>query len=81
MTWHVRYFSPPLKIELQTEEFPTEAHALQAAWLIARDEGQILGVEGPDGEIAGFDEIELWFREHGLALPPVRATVTRLSGS
>ena len=71
-TWHVRYFSPSLKTHLQSEEFPTEAHALEAAWDIARNDGRITMIEGPDGEIAGFDEIELWFREHGLVMPPVR---------
>jgi hypothetical protein len=69
MAWHVRYFNPSLKTDLQSLEFPTEAHALQAAWHIAREDGRIKLVEGPDGESAGLDEIELWFREHGLVLP------------
>ena len=72
--WHVRYFSPSLKTDLQSQEFKTEAHALQAAWEIARADGQISAIEGPAGEIAGFDEIELWCRERGLAMPPVRAS-------
>lgn len=75
-SWHVRYFSPALNADVQSEEYPTEAHALEAAWQIARQDGKITAIEGPDGEIAGFDEIELWFREHGLAMPPVRMDAT-----
>lgn len=71
MTWHVRYYSPELKTELQSLEFATEDEALAAAYDIAQGDGRITAIEGPDGEIVGTDEIEVWFRERGLALPPV----------
>ena len=35
---------------------------------------KITAVEGPDGETVGSDEIEVWFRENGLILPPVVPT-------
>lgn len=72
MSWHVRYFSPSLHTELQSLEFSTQDEALAAAFEIARDEGRITAIEGPDGDIAGPDKIEVWFRERGLVLPPVR---------
>jgi hypothetical protein len=72
MTWRVRYFSPSLQHEMQSPDFPTEGEALAAAWDIAQDDGEITAIEGPDGEIAGTDEIEVWFREHNLVMPPVR---------
>lgn len=72
MTWRVRYFSPSLHHEMQSQDFQTEAEALAAAWDIAQVDGEITAIEGPDGEIAGTDEIEVWFREHNLVMPPVR---------
>ncbi|MDB5641122.1 MAG: hypothetical protein JWN07_439 [Hyphomicrobiales bacterium] len=72
MTWRVRYYSPSLQHEMQSPDYPTEAEALAAAWDIAQLAGQISAIEGPDGEIAGTDEIEVWFREHNLVMPPVR---------
>lgn len=71
-SWRVRYFSPALRHDMQSIDFATEEEALAAAWDIARAEGEITAIEGPDGEIAGTDEIEVWFREHDLVLPPVR---------
>jgi hypothetical protein len=56
---------------MQSPDFTTEAEALAAAWDIAQGDGQITAIEGPDGEIAGTDEIEVWFREHNLVAPPV----------
>jgi len=70
--WRVRYFSTSLHHDLQSPDFPTEAEALAAAWEIAQGDGEITAIEGPDGEIAGTDEIEVWFREHNLVMPPVR---------
>jgi len=72
MTWRVRYFSPTLHHDMQSRDYLTEAEALAAAWEIARDDGEISAIEGPDGDIAGPDEIEVWFREHDLVMPPVR---------
>ena len=72
MTWHVRYFSPSLKTEMQSLEFAVEKDALAAAYEIAERGDMITAVEGPDGETVGTDEIEVWFRENGLVLPPVR---------
>ena len=72
MTWHVRYFSPSLKTEMQSLEFAVEKDALEAAYEIAERGDLITAVEGPDGETVGTDEIEVWFRENGLVLPPVR---------
>ncbi|MDB5595464.1 MAG: hypothetical protein JWM36_2425 [Hyphomicrobiales bacterium] len=72
MSWHVRYFSPALHAELQSLEFETEREALAAAYELAQGEERITAIEGPDGETVGPDEIEVWFRERGLVLPPVR---------
>jgi hypothetical protein len=72
MSWRVRYFSPEIHHEMQSDEFATEQEALAAAWEIAQGDGQITAIEGPDGEIADVDEIEVWFRERGLVMPPVR---------
>ncbi len=71
--WRVRYFSAALRHDMQSPDFRTEAEALSAAWDIAQTDGEITAIEGPDGEIAGIDEIELWFREHDLVMPPVRS--------
>jgi len=72
MTWRVRYFSPALHHDMQSPDYATEAEALSASWEIAQGGGEISAIEGPDGEIAGTDEIEVWFREHNLVMPPVR---------
>lgn len=72
MTWRVRYFSPSLQHDLQSPDFATEDEALAAAWEIAQTDGEITTIEGPDGEVIGTDEIEVWFREHNLVMPPVR---------
>jgi hypothetical protein len=70
--WRVRYFSTSLRHEMQSRDFATESEALAAAYDIAQDDGEITAIEGPDGEIIGTDEIEVWFREHDLVMPPVR---------
>lgn len=71
MSWHVRYYSPDLHAELQSLEFATEEEALRAAYEFAQNGDQIGAIEGPDGETVGPDEVEVWFRDRGLALPPV----------
>lgn len=63
MTWHVRYFSPSLAHELLSPEIATEAEAFEEAWRLAQSGEQVTSIEGPDGEVASADEIELWFRE------------------
>ena len=66
MSWHVRYFSPALKHDMMSPELATEEEALQEAWRLAESGEDITSIEGPDGEIASSDEVELWFRDHGL---------------
>ena len=64
MAWHVRFYSPSLKHELLSPELNTEDEALEVAWQLAQSGEDITSIEGPDGEIASADEVELWFREH-----------------
>jgi hypothetical protein len=70
MAWHVRFYSPSLKHELLSPELETEDEALEAAWQLAQSGEDITAVEGPDGEIASVDEVDLWFREHRQTPPP-----------
>ncbi|MBX9761261.1 MAG: hypothetical protein K2Y29_20960 [Beijerinckiaceae bacterium] len=74
MNWHVKFYSPVLRAELQSLEFASEDEALQMAFERAQAGDKITAVEGPDGETVGSDEIEVWFRENGLILPPVVPT-------
>lgn len=65
MSWHVRYFNTSLRVELQSLELMSEQDALAAAWELAQDGAHITAIEGPDGEIVGPDEIDVWFKERG----------------
>ena len=70
MAWHVRFYSPSLKHELLSPELATEDEAFEAAWQLAQSGEDITSIEGPDGEIASADEVDLWFREHRQAPSP-----------
>jgi precorrin-3B methylase len=61
MGWHVRYESLDLKREVMSPEMASEVEALEAAWTLAQEGNQIIAVEGPDGELAGMDEVQFWF--------------------
>lgn len=74
MSWHVKFYSPTLKTDLQSQEFASEKEALQAAYERAEAGDMITAIEGPDGETVGPDEVEVWFRENGLVMPPVRSS-------
>jgi hypothetical protein len=71
VSWHVRFYSPALQTDLQSREFETEKEALQSAYELAEAGDLITAIEGPDGETVGPDEVEVWFRENGLVMPPV----------
>jgi hypothetical protein len=72
MSWHVRFYSSSLKHELLSPELETESEALEAAWRLAQSGEDITSIEGPDGEIASADEVDLWFRERRQAPSPKR---------
>ena len=69
MSWHVKFFSPSMNHELLSPELPTEDAAFEEAWRLAESGEAIMSIEGPDGEIASADEVELWFREQGRRHP------------
>ena len=69
MAWHVRYFSPSLNQQMLSDEKVSEQEALEAAWALAQNGEEVVSIEGPDGEIASSEDIEIWFRERGQASP------------
>ncbi|WP_158811027.1 hypothetical protein [Beijerinckia sp. L45] len=71
MAWHVRFFSPTLKHDMMSPELASEEDAFEEAWRLAQDGEDITAIEGPDGEIASADEVDLWFRERAAKMPPI----------
>ena len=67
MAWHVRFFSPSLKQELLSVELASEEEAFEEAWNLAERGEDVTAIEGPDGEVATADEVDLWFRERRAA--------------
>ncbi len=69
MAWHVRFFSPSLNHDMMSPELATEEEAFEEAWRLAEIGEAVTAVEGPDGEMASADEVDLWFRERGKEIP------------
>ena len=63
MSWHVRFFSPSLNQDMLSTEFASEDEAFDEAWRLAESGEAVRAIEGPDGEVASAEEIELWFSE------------------
>ena len=65
MSWHVRFFSSSLNQDVLSVGLPTEKAAFEEAWRLAESGESITLIEGPDGDVASAEEVELWFRAQG----------------